>query len=94
MALVPPYIASLRPYEPGRSIEEVQRAYGLSRVVKLASNENPLGPSPRAVDAIRAHIGGVNRYPSGGLQLRDGAVEFRGAALFGSRDARAGSARR
>jgi histidinol-phosphate aminotransferase len=75
MALVPPYIASLRPYEPGRSIEEVQQAYGLSRVVKLASNENPLGPSPRALEAIRAHLAGVNRYPSGGLQLRESLAE-------------------
>ncbi len=75
MALVPPYIASLRPYEPGRSIQEVQRAYGLSRVVKLASNENPLGPSPRAIDAMRAHLDGVNRYPSGGLQLRERLAE-------------------
>jgi histidinol-phosphate aminotransferase len=75
MALVPPYIASLHPYEPGRSIEEVQRAYGLKRVVKLASNENPLGPSPRAIEAIRAHLSGVNRYPSGGMQLRERLAE-------------------
>lgn len=75
MALVPPYIASLHPYEPGRSIEEVQRAYGLSRVVKLASNENPLGPSPRAIEAIRANLTGIHRYPSGGLQLRERLAE-------------------
>jgi histidinol-phosphate aminotransferase len=71
MALVPPYIARLAPYEPGRSIEEVKRAYGLKRVVKLASNENPLGPSPRAIEAIRSHLTGVNRYPSGGHDLRE-----------------------
>jgi histidinol-phosphate aminotransferase len=71
MALVPPYIATLRPYEPGRSIEEVQRAYNLTRVIKLASNENPLGPSPRATEAIKAHLSGINRYPSGGLNLRE-----------------------
>jgi histidinol-phosphate aminotransferase len=70
MALVPPYIAGLSPYEPGRSIEEVKRSYGLAKVVKLASNENPLGPSPRAIEAIRSHLHGVNRYPSGGLELR------------------------
>jgi histidinol-phosphate aminotransferase len=69
--LVPPYIESLRPYEPGRSIEEVKRTYGLSRVAKLASNENPLGPSPLALEAIRAHAGGINYYPNGGLDLRE-----------------------
>ena len=43
MPLVPPYIASLQPYQAGRSIEEVKRTYGLTKVIKLASNENPLG---------------------------------------------------
>ena len=43
--------------------------------MKLASNENPLGPSPRAIDAMRAHLEGVNRYPSGGLQLRERLAE-------------------
>ena len=70
MPLVPPYIESLRPYEPGRSIEEVSRAYGLTRVSKLASNENPLGPSPLALEAIRRQSGGLNLYPNGGLDLR------------------------
>ncbi len=71
MPLVPPYIESLRPYEPGRSVEEVKRLYGLAKVAKLASNENPLGPSPMALDAIRAHAGEVNYYPNGGLDLRE-----------------------
>jgi histidinol-phosphate aminotransferase len=70
MALVPPYIESLRPYEPGRSIDEVRRAYGLTRVAKLASNENPLGASPRAVEAISRNLGALNYYPNGGLDLR------------------------
>jgi len=70
MPLVPPYIESLRPYEAGRSIEEVQRLYGLERVVKLASNENPCGPSPLAIEAMRDHMGGLHRYPNGGLDLR------------------------
>src|ERR1035438_5279525 len=52
MPLVPPYIEALRPYEAGRGIEEVQREYGLTRVSKLASNENPLGPSPLALQAM------------------------------------------
>lgn len=70
MPLVPPYIESLRPYEPGRSIEEVRRQYGLDRVVKLASNENPLGASPLALEAMRKATGSLNLYPNGGLDLR------------------------
>ena len=70
MPLVPPYIASLRPYEPGRSIEEVQRAYGLTRVAKLASNENPLGPSPLALEAMERCTRQLHLYPNGGLDLR------------------------
>ena len=70
MALVPPYIESLRPYEAGRGIEEVQREFGLTRVSKLASNENPLGPSPLAVEAIRKSLGSLHLYPNGGLDLR------------------------
>lgn len=70
MPLVPPYIAALEPYRPGRSVEDVQREYGLSRVVKLASNENPLGASPLAIQAIRRSLGNLNVYPAGGLELR------------------------
>lgn len=70
MALVPSYIESLRPYEPGRSIDEVQREFGLKRISKLASNENPLGPSQLAVDAIAHALNSLNLYPSGGLELR------------------------
>ena len=75
--LVPPYIENLRPYEPGRSIEEVKRTYGLKRVAKLASNENPLGPSPLAVEAIARSLASLNYYPNGGLDLRERlAAEF------------------
>jgi histidinol-phosphate aminotransferase len=70
MPLVPPYIESLQPYLPARSIEEVQRDFGLSRVVKLAANENPLGASPLALENIQAHLTGLNRYPNGGIDLR------------------------
>ncbi len=70
MPLVPPYIAALEPYQPGRRIEEIRRQYGLSRVVKLAANENPLGTSPRALEAIRARLAESHRYPDGGLRLR------------------------
>src|SRR5271155_518387 len=70
MALVPPYIESLRPYEAGRGIEEVQREYGLTRVSKLASNENPLGPAPLALQAMTRSMNGLHLYPNGGLDLR------------------------
>jgi histidinol-phosphate aminotransferase len=80
MALVPPNIASLRAYEAGRSIEEVQKQFGLTRVAKLASNENPLGTSPLAVEAMRAALGaGFNRYGDGGMQLRVALAERFGA---------------
>jgi len=70
MPLVPPYIEQLRPYEPGRTIQEVQRQYGLSSVAKLASNENPLGPSPRALEAMQRQTATLHLYPNGGLDLR------------------------
>jgi histidinol-phosphate aminotransferase len=69
--LVPPYIESLRPYEAGRTIESVRKQYGLTRIAKLASNENPLGTSPKAVEAIRRTLEGLNLYPNGGLDLRE-----------------------
>jgi histidinol-phosphate aminotransferase len=68
--LVPPYIASLRPYEAGRSAEEVERAYGVASAVKLASNENPLGPSPLALEAMLHGALRLSLYPNGGLDLR------------------------
>ena len=80
MALVPPYIAALRPYEAGRSIEEVRKLYGLTRVAKLASNENPLGCSPLAVEAAqKALAGGVSRYGDGGWALRVALADRFGA---------------
>ncbi len=65
MPLVPPYVASLTPYVPGKPIEEVEREYGVHDVAKLASNENALGPSPMAVAAIREVAGKVHLYPDG-----------------------------
>src|SRR5438552_1210965 len=71
MALVPPYIAGLRPYEPGRGIEDVQREFGVRHVSKLASNENPLGPSQHAIEAAQRCMLQLNLYPNGGLDLRN-----------------------
>src|SRR5215469_13016849 len=70
MALVPPYVAAMEPYMSGLSIEEVRRRHRLERVVKLASNENPLGPSPLAVEAGKAALSASHRYPDAGLALR------------------------
>lgn len=64
--LIPPWLASLVPYQPGKPIEEVEREYGIHGTIKLASNENPLGPSPRAVAALRGALAGLHRYPDGG----------------------------
>lgn len=69
-ALVPLSIANLRPYIAGRSTEEVARTYRLRRVVKLASNENPLGPSPLAVARMRESLDKLHLYPTG-LDLRE-----------------------
>jgi histidinol-phosphate aminotransferase len=62
---VPEYIRSLVPYEPGKPIEEVEREYGIEDSIKLASNENPLGPSPEAVRALRERLTDLNLYPDG-----------------------------
>lgn len=59
-------IRNIIPYEPGKPISEVQREYGLDDVIKLASNENPLGPSPMAVEAIREALNEIHLYPDGG----------------------------
>ncbi len=64
--LVPPHIAAIKPYEPGKPISELERELGLTSTVKLASNENPLGPSTKAVRAMRTALKEVNRYPDGG----------------------------
>ena len=62
---VPEYILSIKPYSPGKPIEETEREYGIHDSVKLASNENPLGPSPGAVEAMGKILGNVHRYPDG-----------------------------
>jgi histidinol-phosphate aminotransferase len=59
------YIKALVPYPPGKPIDELTREYGIRQVVKLASNENPLGPSPGAVAAIVADLRNLHRYPDG-----------------------------
>ncbi|HXG53386.1 MAG TPA: histidinol-phosphate transaminase [candidate division Zixibacteria bacterium] len=62
---VPEYIRTLVPYAPGKPIEEVERELGITGSVKLASNENPLGPSPKALEVLRQRLGELNLYPDG-----------------------------
>lgn len=66
-----PAIEKIRPYVPGKPIEEVERELGIGRVIKLASNENPFGPSPRAVAAVSESLQSSHRYPdAAGFYLR------------------------
>lgn len=58
-------IENLVPYPPGKPIEELERDLGIKGSIKLASNENPLGPSPLALQAVMDHAAGINRYPDG-----------------------------
>ncbi|MGO8763386.1 MAG: histidinol-phosphate transaminase [Desulfobaccales bacterium] len=61
--LVLPHLTQLTPYQAGKPLEELERELGLSDAIKLASNENPLGPSPLALAAIRDGLGSLHRYP-------------------------------
>ena len=64
--LVAPWIQGLDPYPPGKPIEELEREYGVVDSIKLASNENPLGPSPKALAALQEALVQLHRYPDGG----------------------------
>ena len=66
--LIPEYIRGLPAYIPGRPIEEVERELKV-HAIKLASNENPIGPSPKAVEAVKQAVAEANRYPDGGTHL-------------------------
>jgi histidinol-phosphate aminotransferase len=78
--LIPDYLRGLPVYIPGKPIEEVERELKI-QAVKLASNENPLGPSPKGIAAARAVLGDANRYPDGGThRLREALAELNGVA--------------
>jgi histidinol-phosphate aminotransferase len=62
---IPEYIQSIEPYKPGKPIDELAREHGIQHAIKLASNENPLGPSPMAVQAITLALSSLHRYPDG-----------------------------
>ena len=78
LALAQPGVQKLSPYVPGKPVDELARELDLdpASIVKLASNENPLGPSPKAVAAIKAQLGELTRYPDGnGFALKEKLAE-------------------
>src|SRR4051812_30401996 len=71
--LAPDYIRSIAPYQPGKPISELAREFNLdpANIIKLASNENPLGVSPLAMQAIKTTLSDLARYPDGnGFELK------------------------
>jgi histidinol-phosphate aminotransferase len=70
-------VQNLTPYQPGKPIDELERELGIRESIKLASNENPLGPGARALDAVRAQLSGVSLYPDGnGFALKRRLAEY------------------
>lgn len=70
--LAVPGVQQLIPYKPGKPIEELERELGLKRIIKLASNENPLGPSKKALAAIQKELAQLSLYPDGsGYRLKN-----------------------
>lgn len=62
MIKIPYHIRNLQPYKAGKPIDELAREKGLTKIIKLASNENPLGPSPKALEVIKNSLNGLHRY--------------------------------
>src|SRR5512135_1340591 len=77
----PEYVLGIQPYVPGKPIEELERELGISNSIKLASNENPVGPSPAAIKAIGGSFADINRYPDGsGFYLKRALSEELGVS--------------
>jgi histidinol-phosphate aminotransferase len=77
----PEYVRAIAPYQPGKPISELERELGITDIVKLASNENPLGASPRAIEAMRAALADIARYPDGnGFELKAAIARHCGVA--------------
>jgi len=77
--LASPGVRALRPYEPGKPMEELERELGISDVIKLASNENPLGPGKCALHSMQQTLPGIGRYPDGnGFRLKNALSEIHG----------------
>lgn len=70
LSLAAPGVRGLAPYQPGKPLAELEREYGIRGAIKLASNENPLGASPAALDAARRSLRDIGRYPEGGFALK------------------------
>ena len=81
LSLATPGVQRLQPYQPGKPLEELAREYGITEAVKLASNENPLGPSPKAREAVCAQLAELARYPDGnGFALKQALAARHGIA--------------
>ncbi len=79
---IPENIAAIVPYPPGKPLEELEREYGISDSIKLASNENAWGPSPKAVTAIGQSLQGLHRYPDGSsFYLTEALAGWLGAGM-------------
>jgi len=65
ISLATPGVQKLRPYQPGKPVDALERELGISHSIKLASNENPLGPSPLALAAIQKQLANIHFYPDG-----------------------------
>jgi len=74
---IPDYIEGLVPYPPGKPMDELRRELGLDDIIKLASNENPLGPSPLAMEAVKRAVSSLHRYPDGSAYALKRAVAVR-----------------
>lgn len=82
LSLAAPGVRSLHPYQPGKPESELRREYGLRDIVKLASNENPLGPSPKALAAVQAALADLARYPDGnGFELKTALAARLGVSM-------------
>ncbi len=77
----PDYVLGIQPYVPGKPVEELERELGIADSIKLASNENPVGPSPEALKMIGDSLFGLNRYPDGsGFYLKKALAAHLGVA--------------
>lgn len=82
LSLATPGVRGLSPYQPGKPIEELEREYGVRNAIKLASNENPLGPSPKALAAAHTALADIQRYPDGnGFALKSALAKQLGIEL-------------
>jgi len=76
------HITSIRPYVPGKQVDEVEREYGVEDAIKMASNENPLGPSPDAREVVEEHTGEMHIYPDGDAHdLKHAVADFHGVPV-------------